>query len=127
MIGLSSENDLRPPYGTVISRLLLGGVIWFVAIFLFAAGLESPAPSRPLVEPWSITETRTAHHALIVNVVAQRVSEAPAIAAEIVEPVRHRYEEILVYVRGPGERGEPAERRVQWTPKGGYAELVIRD
>ncbi len=120
------ENDLRPPSRTVISRLLLGGAVWLVAILLFAAGLESPAPTSR-VEPWSITQTRTAHHALIVDVVAQRVAEAPAIAAEIVEPVRHRYEEILIYVRGPGERGQPAERRVQWTPTGGYAELVIRD
>jgi hypothetical protein len=110
----------------VISRLLLGGAIWLVAIWLLAIGLESPAPPRR-VEPWSITQTRTAHHAFIVDVVAQQVTQAPAIARLIVEPVRHRYEEILIYVRGPGERGQPAERRVQWTPKEGYRELVIRD
>ena len=111
----------------MISRLLLGGVIWLAALLLLAAGLESPAPARRGVEPWSITGTRTAHHALIVDVVAQQVSEATAIASAIVEPVRHRYEEILVYVRGPGEHGLPAERRVQWTPRAGYAELVIRE
>jgi hypothetical protein len=110
----------------MVTRLLIGGAIWLVALLLLAAGLQEPAPPRG-VEPWSITQTRTAHHALIVDVVAQRVIEAPAIAELIVDPVRHRYEEILVYVRGPGERGEPAERRVQWTPKGGYAELVIRE
>jgi hypothetical protein len=110
----------------VVSRLLIGGSIWLLALLVFAPGLEPPPPAAR-IGPWSITQTRTAHHALIVDVVAQQVGDAIAIAGEIVQPVRTRYEEILVYVRGPGERGQPAERRVQWTPARGYAELVIRD
>ena len=110
----------------LVRRLLVGGAIWLAAILLFAMGLDAPAPPRR-AEPWSMTQTRTAHHALIVDVVAQRVAEAPLIAREIVEPVRHRYDEILIYVRGPGESGRPAARRVQWTPKGGFAELVITE
>ena len=106
--------------------MLIGGVIWVVALLLFAAALQTPAPPRN-VAPWSVTQRRTAHHALIVDVVARQVTEATSIAREIVEPVRHRYDEVLVYVRGPDARGMPSERRVQWTPSGGYAELIIRE
>ena len=62
-----------------------------------------------------------------MDVVARQVSDAVPIAAAIVEPVRYQYDEVLVYVRGPGERGQPAVRRVQWTPAAGYAELIIVD
>jgi hypothetical protein len=112
----------------VLARLMLGGALWLGAMFLFAAGLQTPPPARHEPEPWSITQMRTAHHAMIVDVVAQRVAEAATIADEIVALSRGRgYAEILVYVRGAGERGQPAERRVQWTPEGGFSELVIRD
>ena len=108
----------------LLTRLIVGGAIWLLAMLLFAKGLESPAPD-PRAAPWSVTRTRTTYHALIVDVVAQQVADAIRIATEIVEPVRHRHGEILVYVRGPGEHGQPAVRRVQWTPGSGFTELVI--
>ena len=63
---------------------------------------------------------------LVVDASADHVSDARAIASQIVEPVKNRgYSEILVYVwnaRGPQQH---ADRRVQWTPTAGYSELVI--
>lgn len=112
--------------GPLARRLLAGGAIWLAAIFLFANALQLPAPAER-AGSWSVTQKRIAHHALIVDVVAREVIDAVPIATEIVEPVRHRYDEVLVYVRGPGERGQPAVRRVQWTPAAGFAELVIVD
>ena len=111
----------------MVPRMTLGGAVWLAALFMFAAALESPAPARR-ADQWSVTRSRSAHHAMIVDVVAASVGEARTIAASIVEPARTRgYQEILIYVRGPGESGQAAERRVQWTPDGGYAELIIRD
>ncbi len=51
-----------------------------------------------------------------------------AIATEIVAPVLDRgFDEVLVYVwKMRGERTF-ADRRVQWTPRGGYSELVMGD
>ena len=112
--------------GPLATRLIAGGAIWLAAILLFANALQLPAPTER-AGSWSVTQKRTAHHALIVDVVARQVHDAVPIAAEIVGPVRHRYDEVLVYVRGPGDRGQPAVRRVQWTRGAGFRELVIVD
>jgi hypothetical protein len=136
-----------------MGRLLavIGGVVWLSAMALIAMTIRwseqprrvpalTPAPTllRELNaarastlkegESWVVTKVTSAHHILVVNVEADRIGDAQAIAAEIVAPVRDRkYDEILVYVRQMHSRKGFADRRVQWTPKGGYTELVIGD
>ncbi len=136
-----------------MGRLLavIGGVVWLSALVLVAmtirwtGELRHVAPLPPVSsllkelnaartstlkegETWVVTKVTSAHHMLVVNVDADRLSDAQAIAAEIVDPVRDRkFEEVLVYVRQTKSRKAYADRRIQWTPKGGYAELVIGD
>ena len=62
---------------------------------------------------------------MVVEVEARRLEDARAIAEQIVEPVRIRgYEEVLVYVHGPDGGIDAPMRRVQWTRKGGFVEMV---
>jgi hypothetical protein len=48
-------------------------------------------------------------------------------AHAIVEPVRSRYSEVLIYVRRAGVPGRFASRRVQWTAANGYIETSLGD
>lgn len=74
---------------------------------------------------WIVTKANSAHHVMVVEVEAQRLEEARAIAIQIVKPVRSRgYEEILIYVRVPRGGIDAAMRRIQWTPNGGFVETV---
>ena len=74
---------------------------------------------------WIVTKANSAHHVMVVEVEAQRLEEARAIAIQIVKPVRSRgYEEILIYVRPPRGGLDAAMRRIQWTPNGGFVETV---
>ena len=136
-----------------MGRLLaiVGGVVWLLAIGGIAIAVhwsERPRRVAPLTavptllrelstartsqfkegEAWVVTKVTSAHHMLVVNVDAERVGDAQAIAAEIVKPVQSRgFDEILVYVWRTHKHKPYADRRVQWTPKGGYAELVMGD
>jgi hypothetical protein len=79
-------------------------------------------------EAWIVTKVTSAHHVLVVNVDADQIGNAQKIATQIVAPVRSRgFDEVLVYVWSMHPRKEYADRRVQWTPGGGYTELVIGD
>jgi hypothetical protein len=60
---------------------------------------------------------------MVVEVEADQPSQALAIARQVVEPLQSRYDEVLIYTREP-EAPMPA-RRVQWTPRTGYIEMVI--
>jgi hypothetical protein len=136
-----------------MGRLLaiIGGVVWLSAMALVAMTIrwsEQPRRVPPLPpvttllkelnaardpslkegESWVVTKVTSAHHMLVVNVDADRLDQAQAIAAEIVAPVRDRkFDEVLVYVRQMHSSKGYADRRVQWTPKGGYNELVMGD
>jgi hypothetical protein len=136
-----------------MGRLLAigGGVVWLLAIALIAFAVHSSEQPRrvpPLTavptllkelsaarvsqlkegEAWVVTKVTSAHHMLVVNVDAERVGNAQAIAAEIVKPVENRgFDEILVYVWTTHKHKPYADRRVQWTPQGGYTELVMGD
>jgi|SRR5688572_12241215 hypothetical protein len=133
-------------------RLAVGGVAWLGVLALFVWGLQPRDRSRRMRPPmtsmtasslvtelnrpqadtgarwwsWRVTRATSAQRAMLVDVEAQRVADARAIAIQIVEPVRsHGYEEILVYVRKSGAPVSRPERRIQWTPKGGYVEMVM--
>ena len=136
-----------------MSRLLAigGGVVWLLAIALIALVLHWPERARrvpPLTavptllrelsaarasqfkdgEAWVVTKVTSAHHVLLVNVDAERVGNAQQIATEIVAPVKDRgFDEILVYVWRTQKHKPFADRRIQWTPKGGYTEMVMGD
>ena len=74
---------------------------------------------------WIVTKANSAHHAMVVEVEAQRLEEARVIAIQIVKAVRSLgYEEILIYVRAPQGGVDAAMRRVQWTSNGGFVETV---
>jgi len=74
---------------------------------------------------WIVTGANSAHYAMVVEVEAQRPEEARAIAIQIVKPMRSRgYKEILIYVRAARGGTDAATRRIQWTPNGGYVEMV---
>jgi hypothetical protein len=75
---------------------------------------------------WAVTKATAAQHMMVVEVDAERLDDAQGIAVQIVEPVRSKYDEILIYVRQPG-RNIPAVRRIQWTPSGGYVESTYTD
>ena len=136
-----------------MSRLLAigGGVVWLLAIGSLALVLHlserahrvPPLTAVPTLlkelstsrasqfkkgEEWVVTKVTSAHHVLLVNVDAERVGNAQTIAAEIVAPVKNRgFDEILVYVWRTHKHKPFADRRVQWTPKDGYTELVMGD
>jgi len=135
-----------------MGRLLAisGGVVWLLSIGLIAFAVHwSERPRVPPLaavptllrelsaarasqfkegEAWVVTKVTSAHHVLLVNIDAERVGNAQTIAAEIVAPVKNRgFDEILVYVWRTHKHKPFADRRVQWTPKGGYTELVMGD
>lgn len=125
-------------------QLVVGALTWFAAMGLFAAALHwsvfpanrlpsHPAPSslarslndtRPAdgTPTWAVVGAASAHEALVIEVETLHVEEALLVAEEIVEPVRGKYNEVLIYLRRAGSRD--TARRVQWTPGGGYVELV---
>ena len=135
-----------------MGRLLAisGGVVWLLSIGLIAFAVHwSDRPRVPALaavptllrelsvarasqfkegEAWVVTKVTSAHHVLLVNIDAERVGNAQTIAAEIVAPVKDRgFDEILVYVWRTHKHKPFADRRVQWTPKDGYKELVMGD
>lgn len=84
-------------------------------------------PARQDPNPWArwtITEHLAAHHVLVAHVETEFLDEAVAIAQQIVEPVKDRYTEVLIYVHRPGRPDTPAPRRVQWTRAQGFVEAV---
>src|SRR5918994_7443927 len=55
---------------------------------------------------WTVTSATSVHHVMVVDVEAERPNEARPIAIQIIEPIRDRYEEVLIYVRRPGTSKE---------------------
>ena len=124
----------------------LGPLIFWVATASVAAGLvlvgynlrgpraaaqpmaiERAPSARQQANPWArwtVTEQLHAHHVMVVHVETRYLNEARGIAQQLVEPVKARYAEILIYFHRPGRPEPLAPRRVQWTPKDGYVETV---
>jgi hypothetical protein len=49
--------------------------------------------------------------------------DARQIANDIVDPLRAKYEEVLIYVRPTGNPLNAIVRRIQWTPHNGFVEM----
>lgn len=126
-------------------RVLLFGAAWVVLLVTFLAladlsGWRSASiaerraqmslpPSPPRVGArypgWTVTRAYSVHHMMVVEVETDRAAGASRIAAQLVEPLKDRYDEVLIYIREPGQRaGELPARRVQWTKRAGYKESV---
>jgi hypothetical protein len=129
-----------------MARLLAAGVAWLAAFGMFAALVEWSARPKPTVtppavtalvralnkmqtpsplgthQPGVVTRATSARRAMVIDVEADRPDDAPAIAKEIVTPLRDRYEEVLVYVRPIGSPANTLTRRIEWTPGGGFVE-----
>ena len=107
----------------MVARVLAAAVASLVVIAL--AGVTLYLSERPFraIPAWTVTKTTAANYTMVVDVDAVRMDQALKIAEEIVAPVRSRgYQEVLVYVHPVGRHDGMAEiRRVQWTPRGGYA------
>ena len=129
-------------------RLVLAGVAWLTAFGLFAVLIEwsarppRPTPTPPAVtdlvralnklessspnakhEPWTVTRATSAHRAMVVDVEADMPEDARQIANDIVDPLRAKYEEVLIYVRPTGNPVNAIVRRIQWTPDNGFVEM----
>ena len=127
-------------------RLVAVAFVWFAALLVGLAavlyGSGSRRPSRPPTTDtlaraintaqqvpdhrwqWSATSTKSAMHGLVVNVEAFDVASARHVAETIVEPRRDRFDEILVYVHRVGRSADLAARRVEWSRRDGYEEIV---
>ena len=129
-------------------RLVLAGVAWLTAFGLFAVLIEwsarppRPTPTPPAVtdlvralnkvessspnakhEPWTVTRATSAYRAMVVDVEADMPEDALQIANDIVDPLRAKYEEVLIYVRPTGNPLNAIVRRIQWTPHNGFVEI----
>ena len=131
-----------------MTRLLIAGVAWLTAFSLFAVLVQRsarprPTPTPPAVTalvralnrmetpsplgthgPWIVTRAVTARRAMVMDVEADRPEDARTIAAEIVGPLRAKYEEVLIYIRPIGSPLNAVTRRVEWTPRGGFVETM---
>jgi hypothetical protein len=126
-------------------RVLLFGVALMVILAALLVAVRKPGPalatqvSSAVPEPppappragerypgWTVTRAYSAHHMLIVEVDTDLPNTARTIAAQLVEPLKGRYDEILVYVRRPDDpKDELPARRIQWTPRRGYVETIF--
>jgi len=127
------------------ARLAWVAFAWIAALVGLAAALHgsgSSRPPRPFAvnalarsindsQPmtgrrwqWTATSATMAMREMVVHVEAFDVSKAGQIAATIVEPRRAQFDDILVYVHRVGDGAGLAARRVEWTPRGGYEEIV---
>jgi hypothetical protein len=131
----------------MVLRLVIGGVVWLGVLVVFGAMMmrtATPEVKPPVTKPgsslaqtltergqherprypgWTVTRATSAHHVLVAHVETDRPETGRSIAVQIVEPVKNRYQEILIYFHRPGEsHTDLAQRRIQWTPRGGYVE-----
>jgi len=125
-----------------MARVLLFGAAWMglLAALTMAVGrprasvtssvssvsVGPPPPRAGARFPgWTVTRAYSAHHMMVVEVEAERLADGSKIAAQVVEPLKDRYDEVLIYLRNPGHRADDlAARRIQWTPRAGYVESV---
>jgi hypothetical protein len=128
-----------------MARVLVFGAAW--TLCLAAVGVAVRQSSRPLVSVqhpvavikppapppragtrypgWTVTRAYSAHHMMVIEVETDSAGDGSKIARQLVEPLKDRYDEVLIYVRRHDQRPDdlPA-RRIQWTPRGGYVEAV---
>ena len=102
---------------------------WFLVSAPARPGVVATAHTLPPVKRaaqpwarWTVTEQLVAGSVLVLQVETRHVADALAIARELVEPLKARYTEVMVYVHRPGRPTTLPPRRVQWSPSHGYVE-----
>ena len=94
------------------------------AVNALARSINDAQPMAGRRWQWTATSAQSAMRGMVVHVEAIDVKQARQIAAAIVEPRRAQFDDILVYVYRVGDGRDVAARRVEWTPRGGYEEIV---
>ena len=127
-----------------MARVLCFGAVWIALVVGLAVSMAPPLritprePTAIAIPPpapmprvgerypgWTVTKAYSAHQMMVVEVESDAPLSATSIAAQVVEPLQDRYDEVLIYVRAPGQPAEDlAARRVQWTKRAGYRESV---
>lgn len=72
---------------------------------------------------WRTLEHHLHYYSLVVEVEAESVADADAIARRFVEVHGERFTEILLYVQAKPAEQESLIRRIQWTTQSGYKTL----
>ena len=102
-------------------KYIPGAAASLVMLLIFGVAVHWSAEPVPRGPEWTITGSMGTHHMLVVNVDAHATADLKKIGRAIVTPVAGQYDEVLIYVRS----GRSSLRRIQWTPRHGYLELVI--
>jgi hypothetical protein len=116
---------------------VLGAGVAGVAMYLNGPARPVPPPAAPryALAPtvpgpsafaWRLTAATSADRALVLEVETARTGEAVAIAQQLTEPYKDRFDEVLVYFFEPNARPRLAALRVQWTRAQGYRTLTLR-
>ena len=111
----------------MLGRLFVGALVWLAAVALLIVGLEDSARARRLGPAYVITHTASYQRVAVVTAKIRRGADRMAVARAIVTPLRARHtDEVLIYLHEPARPGTTVLRRIQWSPGGGYSELLIK-
>ena len=94
-----------------------------------SAGAPSPSAvigPQLVNDEFEIVKMATADDVLVIEVNATEAIESRALAQRLVEPVRDRFPEVIVYIRWPAVP-DRSTVKVSWTAEAGYEELVLDD
>lgn len=87
--------------------------------------LAPPTPG-PSAFAWRLVDATSAERMMVLEVETARPGEAVAIAQQLTEPYKDRYDEVLVFFFEPNANPRLALRRVQWTRAQGYRTLELQ-
>ena len=111
----------------MLSRLFVGALVWLAAMALLIVGLQDSARARRLGPAYVITHTASYQRVTVVTAKIRRGADRMAVAKAIVTPLRAKHaDEVLVYLHEAAPPGTTILRRIQWSPGGGYSELLIK-
>lgn len=92
---------------------------------------EAPRPSSQAEQgpelynaEWRLLKMALAHGVMVIEVEVADPTRALEVARGLREPLGEEYDEVLVYIQRMGGATEAPVRRVRWTKRDGYEELV---
>jgi hypothetical protein len=120
-----------PAVAVLISAMVFGAFVYLqpprMAVLPAAPRNPfTPPPPTPSAFGWTLTKATSAHRALVLEVETTRPGEAVAIAQQLTEPYKERFDEVLVFFFEPNAAPRLATKRVQWTRRNGYRTLELR-
>ena len=110
---------------THLLQLSTGGCLTEPREAVSSEMITNSSDKEPLLinTDWQITNMATAYGDLVIEVETINNVEPLMIACTLTEPLKDKYDEVLVYVRGLSDTPESPARRVRWTLEDGYVEL----